>query len=398
MPPRPKRASTAIRGSGRAPARLPLPPAFAQFVASFWPAPFSIDTRERWRMAVGPAFGVFLTAITSHWLLAGNAAAAWLVAPIGASALLVFALPGSPMAQPWSVLAGNTLSTLVGIACAQYIPDTSLAAPVCLAAAIALMLLLRCLHPPGASAALLMVLTHTRAPVFAFTPVLCNSVVLVAAGIAYNRLTGRAYPHPQLPPVNAGPPRTRFTTADLDAALAHYNQVLDVSRDDLESLLEDAEAEAYRRNLGDLRCREVMTREVHVAHFGTPLQEGWNLLRKHRIKALPVIDGGRRIVGIVTPADFMLLAGLDEPRGLGARLRDAMSPSGMTHAGRAEVVGQIMTQDVQVARGDDRLADLIPLFSSSGHHHLPVVDDENRLAGLLTQTDLVRALHRAVRP
>jgi len=368
------------------------------FVSSFWPAPFLVDARERWRMAFGAAVGMFITGWMSHWLGGNEPAAPWLVAPMGASALLVFAVPGSPMAQPWTVLAGNTVSALVGIACAWFIPDMNVAAAACVAGAIAAMLLLRCLHPPGGAAALLMVLTHTRAPGFAFFPVLCNSFVLVVVAIGYNRLTGRAYPHPQRAPAADAAARTRFSSADFDAALAHYNQVLDVSRDDLESLLEEAEAHAYQRNLGDLRCRDVMTRELHVAHFGTPLLDAWKLLRKHRIKALPVVDRARRIVGIVTPADFMQLAGLDEPHGLGARLRDVVTPSGATHSERAEVVGQIMTRQVQVASQGVRLSDLVPLFSHSGHHHLPVVDDENRLAGLLTQTDLVRALHRAVQP
>jgi hypothetical protein len=54
--------------------------------------------------------------------------AAWLVAPLGASAVLVFAVPSSPLAQPWSVIGGNTLSALVGAACAHFIHDPAWAA------------------------------------------------------------------------------------------------------------------------------------------------------------------------------------------------------------------------------------------------------------------------------
>src|SRR3954470_5628146 len=106
------------------------------FVSSFWPAPFLIDARERWRMAIGAALGMFVTAWMCHLLGGDDPAAAWLVAPLGASALLVFAVPGSPMAQPWTVLAGNTVSALVGIACAWFIPDMNVAAAACVAAAI----------------------------------------------------------------------------------------------------------------------------------------------------------------------------------------------------------------------------------------------------------------------
>lgn len=367
------------------------------FLASLRPAPFAIDQRERWRMTVGAGIGVLFTALISRWL--GGPGAAWLIAPLGASAVLVFGVPASPMAQPWSVVAGNTVSALVGIAFARYVPDAALAAGLAIACALALMLALRCLHPPGGAAAVLMVLAHNTAPDFALFPVLFNSLLLVAAGMVYNRLTGRAYPHPQLASAPApGEARSRFSGADLDAVLARYNQVLDISRDDLESLLVQAEAEAYKRNLGELRCGEVMTRDPVVVHFGTPLLEAWKLLRRHEIKALPVVDRANRIAGIVTTGDFMRLANLDKPHGLGARLREALLPTRLTHSERPEVIGQIMTRNVRVASEHVPLAKLVPLFSSSGHHHLPIIDADRKLVGILTQTDLVRALHQAVRP
>lgn len=71
---------------------------------------------------------------------------------------------------------------------------------------------------------------------FALFPVLVNSVVLVAVGIAYNIATGRRYPYRQIVE-RKNTPRSRFSTADLDAVLQRYNQVLDVSRDELEDIL-----------------------------------------------------------------------------------------------------------------------------------------------------------------
>ena len=40
---------------------------------------------------------------------------------------------------------------------------------------------------------------------------------------------------------------------------------------------------------------------------------------------------------------------------------------------------------------------LVALFSEAGHHHIPIIDAESRLVGIITQSDLVRALYRAVR-
>ena len=223
-----------------------------------------------------------------------------------ASAMLVFGVPASPMAQPWAVIGGNTVSALVGILCVQAFGVEPWVAGSVVGLAIGAMFLLRCLHPPGGASALLVVLSGVHDLHFALAPVLLGSVLLVAAGIAYNNATRRRYPHGQrvAAPAVGKAPRPGFAEADLDAVLARYNQVLDLSRDDLQSLLAQTEIEAYRR-LGEVRCADIMSRDVATVAFGTPLQEAWALLRERRIKALPVADRVLRVVGIVTQSDLV---------------------------------------------------------------------------------------------
>lgn len=370
----------------------------ARFLAAFWPAPVRVDARERWRSVAGAGVGILFTALLSRWWAGSGSALPWLVAPLGASAVLVFAVPASPMAQPWSVVGGNTLSALVGAASAMLVPDPAWAAALAVATAIALMFALRCLHPPGGATALLTSLGAVGFH-FALFPMLVNSVLLVVAGVVYNSFTGRRYPHAQLQPVQeTGAPQARFSPADLDAALAHYNQVLDVSRDDLAELLHHAESAAYQRNFGNLRCGDIMTRDPIAVPFGAALREAWALMRQHRIKALPVVDRARRIVGIVTVADFMRHADLDRHEGIGERLRALVRRSGAVSSDKPEVVGQLMTREVRVASVNRHVSELVPLFSEGGHHHIPIIDTERRLAGIITQSDLVKALHRATRP
>ncbi|MEO7548960.1 MAG: CBS domain-containing protein, partial [Ramlibacter sp.] len=115
-------------------------------------------------------------------------------------------------------------------------------------------------------------------------------------------------------------------------------------------------------------------------------------------KALPVVDRAQRILGIVTVADFMRHADLDRHEGIGERLRALMRRLGTTHSDRPEVVGQIMTRQVRVASADRTLVDLVPLFSEGGHHHIPIIDSEQRLVGMITQSDLVGALFSAAAP
>lgn len=365
---------------------------------AFWPAPLNIDGREKLRASSGAALGILLVALCAAFWLNGLIAhehgvlGMALVAPLGASAVLVFALPSSPLAQPWSVVGGNTLSALVGIACYRWIPDATLAAGLAVGLAIALMLAMRCLHPPGGASALLMVLVGCEHFDYAVSPVLFDSLLLVAAGLIFNNLTGRRWPHSNRPP--KAEPATRVQRSDLDAVLARYNEILDISRDDLESLLEQTAALSFERNVGHLRCSEVMTREPVTARPETPLRDAWALMRRHKIKALPVIDRSRYLLGIVTVADFMKQIDLDVHDGIGWRLRSLVRPS---RDQQARQVGQIMTRTVRVSSSDRLLIDLVPVFSENGHRHIPIIDEHQRLVGIITQSDLVAALYQAVR-
>lgn len=361
------------------------------------PAPMTVTRRERLRAVVGAALGVGLAALLSRWL--GGGATPWLVASLGASSVLVFAAPAGPMAQPWAAIGGNTVSALAGIACVRLIDDPVLAAAAAASLALAAMYALRCLHPPGGAVALTAVLLHTVDPRFALFPVATNTTLLVLAGIAWHRVFRRRYPHSQQPtPKPAGEIGPRFSAADLDAALAHYDEVLDVSRDDLEALLQDAELHAYQRLFGGLRCAEIMAREPVTVQFGTALAEAWALMRRHEVKALPVIDRAGRIVGIVTRADFLREANLDSPEGIGERVKELVRSAGTVISSKPEVVGQIMTRRVRITREDRHVVDLVAAFSEDGHHHLPVVDGDGKVVGMITQSDVVRALSRAIEP
>ncbi|MDM0047231.1 HPP family protein [Variovorax dokdonensis] len=365
--------------------------AVRQWLRAFRPAQLRVDGRERLRAAFGALLGIGITAAVCHTAGLGTQAL-WIVAPMGASAVLIFAVPASPLAQPWAVVGGNTLSALVGIACANWIAPVDLAAGVAVGLAIALMFSLRCLHPPGGASALMMVLGGVTDPHVALAPVLVNTLLMVSVGIIWNSATGRRYPHAQAP----GPAATRSATEnDLDAVLAHYNQVLDVPRDDLLALLGHTRLAGYQRMLANTPCSDIMSRDVVTVGFGTPLQEAWALLRQKHIKALPVVDRAGRIAGIVTLADFLKAADLDLHEGFDARLKNLIRWTRTVNSSKPDVVGQIMTRRVRVARSDRALVDLVPLFGSTGHHHIPIVDEAQRLVGIMTQSDLVAAVFKA---
>jgi len=150
---------------------------------------------ERFRSSCGAFIGLVLVLTIARYLGELSGLDEWLMASLGASALLVFALPGSPMAQPWAVIAGNTLSASIGITAANLIKEPLLAMPIAAALSILGMFVLRCLHPPAAAVALIAVLGHVMNYRYAIFPVMIDSVLLVIAGAIYSNLTGKTYPN-----------------------------------------------------------------------------------------------------------------------------------------------------------------------------------------------------------
>ena len=154
-----------------------------------------VSWAERLRSVAGAFIGLLLVLMVAQYLKELTGISEWLMASLGASALLVFALPQSPMAQPWAVIAGNTLSALVGITTNYLVATPLLATPLAASLSILGMFILRCLHPPAAAVALIAVLGNVLHYRYAFFPVMVDSVLLILAGALYSNRTGKAYPN-----------------------------------------------------------------------------------------------------------------------------------------------------------------------------------------------------------
>ncbi|MGK6314861.1 HPP family protein [Neorhizobium sp. DT-125] len=360
-----------------------------------------VSARERLRAALGALAGILVTGLLGSLALRADASLPALIAPMGASAVLLFAVPSSPLAQPWSILCGNTIAALVGVTAALLIGDLFLASALAIGVAIAAMMTFRCLHPPSGAIALTAVLggpaIHELGYGFVLWPVAGNSLALVVLALIFNNLTGRAYPHAvklstdhgtrDLAPIQ----RIGFTSADLDEVLKEYDEFLDIDRDDLETILRRTELRSYRRRAGHFDCASIMSRDVVAVAPDNTLKEAHDLMRSHHFKALPVTNDRAEVVGIVTQTDFLDKARWTNGRpkiGFGQRLRLVLSGASAPN----DTVKDIMTTPVKTVRPDTPIANAMIIFAEEGLHYLPVTRENNKLVGILSQSDVMVAM------
>jgi CBS-domain-containing membrane protein len=115
---------------------------------------------------------------------------ALLMAPFGATMVILFALPDSPLAQPRNIVGGHLLTTLVGFAVLALMTVNPLSLGLAVGAGIVLMQLSGTTHPP-AGANPLLVMTTLPTLDFVLTPVLAGTLLIVAFGVVYHRSVGR---------------------------------------------------------------------------------------------------------------------------------------------------------------------------------------------------------------
>ncbi|MFP5076789.1 HPP family protein [Rhizobium sp. YIM 134829] len=366
----------------------------------FSPASGAVSGREAIRSGLGALVGIGFAAAFA--LLLAGPPLPLLIPPMGASAVLLFAVPSSPLAQPWNLLVGNLVAGLIGVSAAALVPDPLLAAALAIGLAIAAMLALRCLHPPSGAVALTAVLggpaIHQLGYGFVLWPVLGNSLLLLIAALAYNRLARRSYPHslaaPRHPHKTEDPPqldRIGFASEDLDSVLRDMDAVIDINREDLELILRRTELRSLRRRSGMTRCGEIMSRDVVAVAPDAPLREAHALMSRHHIKALPVTDDQARILGIVTQTDLLDRADWRGGRpGIGVRQRLRLALAGASAPNG--IVKDIMTRPVRTVSPDMPISEAIVLFAEEGLHYLPAIDAGEKLVGIVSQSDVLVAM------
>jgi CBS-domain-containing membrane protein len=273
--------------------------------------------------AAGGFAGIIMIAMTS-WHFIGSDAATLIVASMGASAVLLFAVPHGPLSQPWQVMGGHLVSAVIGVTVALLVPGTLVPAALAVALAIGAMHYLRCIHPPGGATALSAVIggpaVHALGYQYVLTPVLLNAGIILLTAMLFNYpFPWRRYPArlgrkpaaenpPALTAIGGAP---EISHTDLEYALRKMNIYVDVTEEDLSRIY----ALARKHSLGP----HMLPEQIRAGHYYSNGKYGdrWAIYHvmeesggttpdKDLVIFKTVAGGNRGHSGVQTRRDFSL--------------------------------------------------------------------------------------------
>jgi CBS-domain-containing membrane protein len=274
-----------------------------------------VSHAERLVSVAGGFLGIYAILQISQFFV-GLEAATLIVASMGASAVLLFAVPHGPLSQPWPLFAGHLLSAIVGVSCARLIPDTAMAAAVAVGLAIGVMHYARCIHPPGGATALSAVVggapVHALGYQFVLTPVLLNVLVILSVAVLANYpFAWRRYPAYLKKSASSDdkPVKPAISHEDLVYALSEVDSFVDVSEQDLLAIYDIATRRSLENHLSSA--------DIVLGHYYSNGKYGadWSVRQvidqsdgadpSHDMLIFKVVAGaGRRTTGVSTREEF----------------------------------------------------------------------------------------------
>ncbi|MGB5885455.1 MAG: HPP family protein [Acinetobacter venetianus] len=344
-----------------------------------------LPVKERILSGVGALCGLAISSLISWYVLGGINA--WYIAPMGASSVLLFAVPNSPLAQPWNVIIGNILAGVIGVTCTQLLADSTTAFSLAVGFAIFMMMTTDSLHPPSGAVAITAVLggdaVHRLGFNFILYPVLLNSILLLVFAVFFNRLIGRHYPlTAHLNERSKDPTPTQKVSIqpkDIEYALDHHTELLDISQYDLEKIILQAQVHANERSMSTFVCQDIMSRDVIRLHEEDDIYQALDKFKSVNLMSLPVVNAQEKLVGTLALYEVVeWFKGATDPR------------NSWQH-----YVKQIMSRRVVTVEPSQPIQDLVPYFVEKSFNYIPVVEQE-RLIGIVSRADMIAALQQQI--
>lgn len=178
---------------------------------------------------------------------------------------------------------------------------------------------------------------------------------------------------------------------DLRAALKEMKVYVDVTGEDLKKIYMIALRHARDRFAAQVLVEEIMTKNVITIKRNADLHDAARLLSENRISGMPVVGDANRVIGVISEADILVLAGMKKEHTFKDILRYIVGEPVATKKD-GDRVEDVMSFPPITSKTDDTLADVAKVLDARRIKRLPVVDDEGKLLGIVSRADIVRAI------
>jgi CBS-domain-containing membrane protein len=178
---------------------------------------------------------------------------------------------------------------------------------------------------------------------------------------------------------------------DLRAALKEIKAYVDITEQDLKTIYGIALRHARERVARKILVGDVMTRDVVAVKKYDDIQVAATLMSENRISGLPVVDAGNLVLGVVSEADILAMAGIKEGHNFKDILRHILGEP-LPERKTGHLVGDIMSSPAITTGPDVEIKEVARILDDRRIKRLPVVDKGERLIGIISRADIVRAI------
>ncbi len=178
---------------------------------------------------------------------------------------------------------------------------------------------------------------------------------------------------------------------DLREALKELKTYVDITEEDLRKIYTIALNHARRRLGETVLVKDIMTKDVVKVKRDTDIQEAARRLSGLRISGMPVVDEANKVIGVISEADILSLAGVKRGHTFKDILRHVLAePLPISKSGNT--VGDIMSSPAITTGPSGDIREVAAVLDERRIKRLPVVDTEGKLVGIISREDIVRAM------
>ena len=178
---------------------------------------------------------------------------------------------------------------------------------------------------------------------------------------------------------------------DLRAALRELRTYVDVTEEDLRKIYIIALRHAKKRLSPGIPVRDVMSKNIVSVREGSDIHEVSRLLSENRVSGLPVVDEESRVIGVLSEADLLHMAGIEKGHSFRDILKHILGEPFPKHR-VGSIVRDIMTSPAITTAPDADIREAAAILDEKRIKRLPVVDENNRLIGIISRGDILKAL------